>query len=99
MLNLDTGTRRVFTTPVSGQPIRTPAVSPDGRRIIFQVSHDGAWLLDLRNGSMRRVLDDPTAEEYSWVPRRSPRRLPQPQGRRLGRMGHGTVEIGELVNL
>jgi Helix-turn-helix domain/WD40-like Beta Propeller Repeat len=68
VMNLDTGARRVFTTPVSGQSIRTPAVSPDGRRIIFQVSHDGAWLLDLRNGSMRRVLDDPTAEEYTWAP-------------------------------
>jgi Tol biopolymer transport system component len=68
VMNLDTGARRVFTTPISGQPIRTPAVSPDGRRIIFQVSHDGAWLLDLRNGSMRRVLDDPTAEEYTWAP-------------------------------
>jgi helix-turn-helix protein/WD40 repeat protein len=68
VMNLDTGARRVFTTPVSGQPIRTPAVSPDGRRIIFQVSHDGAWLVDLRNGSMRRVLDDPTAEEYTWAP-------------------------------
>jgi Tol biopolymer transport system component len=43
-------------------------VSPDGRYVIFQVVRDGAWLLDTRNGSMRRVLDDPTAEEYSWSP-------------------------------
>ena len=68
VMNLETGARRVFTTPIRGRLVRTPAVSPDGRRIIFQVYRDGAWLLDLRNGSMRRVLDDPTAEEYTWAP-------------------------------
>lgn len=68
VMDLATGGRRVFTTPLRGRVLRTPAVSPDGRRIIFQVYHDGAWLLDLRNGSMRRVLDDPTAEEYTWAP-------------------------------
>jgi Tol biopolymer transport system component len=68
VLNLETGARRVYQTPIKGRLVRTPAVSPDGRRIIFQVYHDGAWLLDLRNGSMRRVLDDPTAEEYTWSP-------------------------------
>jgi Tol biopolymer transport system component len=68
VMNLETGARRVFNTPIRGRLVRTPAVSPDGRRIIFQVYRDGAWLLDLRNGSMRRVLDDPTAEEYTWAP-------------------------------
>ena len=48
--------------------IRSPTVSPDGRRIIFQVYRDGVWMLDVRSGSMCRVLDDPTAEEYSWSP-------------------------------
>jgi helix-turn-helix protein/WD40 repeat protein len=68
VMDLATGARRVFTTPLRGRLVRTPAVSPDGRRIIFQVYRDGAWLLDLRNGSMRRVLEDPTAEEYTWAP-------------------------------
>jgi cytoskeletal protein RodZ len=68
VMNLESGARRVFTTPIRGHLVRTPAVSPDGRRIIFQVYRDGAWLLDLRNGSMRRVLEDPTAEEYTWAP-------------------------------
>jgi hypothetical protein len=68
VMNLETGTRRVFNSPIRGRLVRTPAVSPDGRRIIFQVYRDGAWILDLRNGSMRRVLDDPTAEEYAWAP-------------------------------
>jgi Tol biopolymer transport system component len=43
-------------------------VSPDGKRVIFQVRRDGAWMLDLASGSMSRVLQDPTAEEFTWSP-------------------------------
>ena len=66
--DLQTGEERIFDTPRKGHLIRTPAVSPDGRRIVFQVHRNGAWLLELGNGSMRRVLEDPTAEEYTWAP-------------------------------
>ena len=68
VLDLDTGRTRTFTSPEPGRLLRTPAVSPDGGRIIFQVYRQGAWLLDLSTGRMRRVLDDPTAEEYTWAP-------------------------------
>jgi len=66
--SLDGGSQRSFNSPVRGRLIRTPAVSPDGKRIMFQVYRDGAWLLDLRDGSMRRVLADPSAEEFTWSP-------------------------------
>lgn len=66
--DLESGAERVIATPVKGRAVRTPTVSPDGRRIIFQVSRDGAWLLELPGGAVRRVLDDPTAEEYTWSP-------------------------------
>ena len=66
--DIQSGEARRYRSPITGRAVRTPAVSPDGRRIIFQVSRDGAWLLDLSNGNMRRVLDDPTAEEYAWAP-------------------------------
>ena len=66
--DLRTGRERVFRTPKSGHLVRTPAVSPDGRRIMFQVQHDGAWMLELGDSSMRRILEDPTAEEYTWAP-------------------------------
>ena len=66
--DLQTGEERTFNTPRKGHLVRTPAVSPDGRRIAFQVHRDGMWMLELRNGSMRRVLEDPTAEEYTWAP-------------------------------
>ena len=68
VLDLASGESRHFATPLRGRLVRTPAVSPDGRHAIFQVFRDGAWLLDLPDGSMRRVLDDPTAEEYAWAP-------------------------------
>jgi dipeptidyl aminopeptidase/acylaminoacyl peptidase len=48
--------------------VRTPVVSPDGRRIVFQVARDGAWMLELPGGAARKVLEDPTAEEYTWSP-------------------------------
>ena len=39
LLVLDTisGDERVFPTPVKGSLVRTPAVSPDGRSVVFQV--------------------------------------------------------------
>jgi hypothetical protein len=67
VLDLETGRRRQYESPVEGRPIRTPAVSPDGKRVMFQVDRDGAWLLELSDGSMRKVLSDPSAEEYTWA--------------------------------
>ncbi len=66
--DLQTGEERVFKSPRPGRLVRTPAVAPDGKRIIFQVYRDGTWLLELGDDSMRRVLEDDTAEEYTWSP-------------------------------
>lgn len=68
VLDLEAGTERIYPSPKKGRLVRTPAVSPDGHRVIFQVRRDGAWLLELKDGSMRKVLSDPTAEEYTWAP-------------------------------
>ena len=68
VMDLQTGEATRYRTPVKGQLVRTPAVSPDGMKIIFQVARHGAWLLDLADGSMRQVLTDPTAEEFAWAP-------------------------------
>jgi hypothetical protein len=65
----DSGAAQSYASPIQGRLIRTPAVSPDGRQIVFQVYRDGAWLLDVGSGAMRRILDDPTAEEFAWDPR------------------------------
>ena len=68
VLDLDTGRSTEFGSPVKGRLVRTPAVSPDGTKVIFQVFRNGAWILDLTDGSMRCVLTDPTAEEFAWAP-------------------------------
>jgi Tol biopolymer transport system component len=68
ILDLVNGRPREFESPVKGRLVRTPAVSPDGTKVIFQVYRDGGWLLDLRDGSMRCVLRDPSAEEFVWAP-------------------------------
>jgi hypothetical protein len=58
----------VIRSPRAGQLVRTPAVSPDGRQVVFQVFKDGVWLLDLDSRETRRILDDPSAEEFAWSP-------------------------------
>ena len=68
VVDLQTGAGTRYRTPVKGRLVRTPAVSPDGTKIIFQVFGHGAWLLHLADGSMQRVLTDPTAEEFAWAP-------------------------------
>ena len=68
LMDLETRRTWTFDSPVRGRQVRTPAVSPDGTRVIFQVARDGVWLLELSDRSMRRVLTDPTAEEFAWAP-------------------------------
>jgi Tol biopolymer transport system component len=68
VLDLATGRSRIYRSPVPGRLVRTPAVSPDGRWVMFQVFRDGGWLLDLSDGSMQRVLEDSSAEEFTWSP-------------------------------
>jgi cytoskeletal protein RodZ len=68
VLDLESGAERIYPTPRKGRLVRTPAVSPDGRRVIFQVRRDGVWLLEMKDGTMRRVLADPSAEEFTWAP-------------------------------
>ena len=68
VMDLSSGESTRYYTPIKGRLVRTPAVSPDGTKIIFQVFRDGAWLLDVADGSMQRVLTDPTAEEFAWAP-------------------------------
>jgi hypothetical protein len=68
VLDLADGRTREFSSPVAGHLVRTPAVSPDGTKIIFQVYRQGAWLLNVADGSMLCALTDGTAEEFAWAP-------------------------------
>jgi Tol biopolymer transport system component len=66
--DLETGRSTVIASPRPGHLVRTPAVSPDGSRVVFQVHGDGAWMLDVERMRLRRVLPDPSAEEFVWSP-------------------------------
>jgi hypothetical protein len=35
---------------------------------VFQLYRDGAWLLDVPTGTMRRLFADRNAEEFAWSP-------------------------------
>ena len=62
ILDLETGTSQPYPTPVPHRLVRTPAVSPDGQRVMFQVYRDGAWMLNLKDGSTVRISTDSSAE-------------------------------------
>jgi len=66
--DLADGATKEYPSPVKARLVRAPAVSPDGSKVVFQVYRSGAWLLDLKDGSVRCVLTDPTAEEFAWSP-------------------------------
>jgi hypothetical protein len=55
----------VIDSPIRGRLVRTPAVSPDGKLVVFQVFKDGVWLYDVQSRTTRRILDDSTAEEFA----------------------------------
>jgi len=83
VLTLANGASRIYPSPRKGTLVRTPAVSPDGTRAVFQVYRAGTWLLDFRSGAMKKVLADPSAEEYAWAP--DGRRVAyHPLGRQVG---------------
>jgi hypothetical protein len=67
ILDLATGARRAYPTPVAGHIVRTPAVAPSGDLVAFQVYGSGVWLLDLKSGAMRQLLRDRSAEEFAWT--------------------------------
>jgi Tol biopolymer transport system component len=68
ILDVSSGHAKSYASPRPGRLVRTPAVSPDGQWIVFQVFRDGGWLLDVEHGWMQRVLDDASAEEFTWAP-------------------------------
>ena len=66
--SLDGGDTRVLPSPRRRQLVRTPAVSPSGKQVVFQVYRDGVWVLDVGSGRMDRLLADAAAEEFAWSP-------------------------------
>jgi len=67
VLDVPSGHQSVYAAP-SGRAPRGPAVSPDGRWVVFQLAGDGAWLLDLTTRATQKVISDPSAEDFTWSP-------------------------------
>jgi WD40-like Beta Propeller Repeat len=68
--DVKSGQTRRFRAPRRSR-IGTPAVSPDGRRVVFTAGAEGTWLVDLSSKGqepMRRILADSTARAFSWAP-------------------------------
>jgi Tol biopolymer transport system component len=68
IVDLQSGRRTLIASPRPGRVVRTPAVSPDGSRVVFQVAHDGVWMLDVERMQLRRLLPDASAEAFAWSP-------------------------------
>lgn len=68
VMNLRSDAVRTYPSPRKAPVAGLPAVSPDGTRILFQITGDGTWLLDLRSGGMKKIVSDPSAESYTWSP-------------------------------
>ena len=68
ILDLQTGRSTIIASPRRDHLVRTPAASPDGSRVVFQVQGDGAWMLELPRMMLRRILLDPSAEHFVWAP-------------------------------
>ena len=58
---------------------------------MFQVQRQGTWLLDLQNGTMRKVMADPTAEAYTGRPTAAASRTTAVRRRQMGRLGDGAI--------
>ncbi len=68
VLDVGSGSSIVHPAPQAGRRVGAPAVSPDGRWVIYGLAGDGAWLLDLADGSSRKVLSDPSIADLAWSP-------------------------------
>ena len=68
VLDVRSASSTVYQAPEAGRRVGAPAVSPDGRWIVYGLAGDGVWLLDLADGSSRKVLSDPSIADLAWSP-------------------------------
>lgn len=68
---VDTGSNasRAFRLPGDlGRILGVPAVSPDGRRVVFAVEGEGAWMASLDDGAITQVVAERDVDAFAWAP-------------------------------
>ncbi len=64
----DATTRAFRPEDESARIVGVPAVSPDGRSIVFAVAGDGAWMASMRDGSLTQVVTEEDVDAFAWAP-------------------------------
>lgn len=62
------GTRAFRMPSESARVVGVPAVSPDGRSIVFAVAGEGAWLASMRDGSVTQLVSERDVDAFAWAP-------------------------------
>jgi hypothetical protein len=87
VLDTESGVARSYGAPSVDRSFGSIAASPNGRHVAFQVEYEGVWLLDLHDGSQRRILDDGRINRLAWMP----------DGNRLGYHSRGAEHWGVWI--
>lgn len=69
VVDTEAAATRAFRLPTESARIAgAPAVSPDGRSIVFAVAGDGAWIVSMRDGSMTQLISERDVDAFAWAP-------------------------------
>lgn len=68
VMDTSTNATRAFRLPHQSAIVGVPAASPDGRRIVFAVEAEGAWMVSLDEGSITQVVAESDVDAFAWAP-------------------------------
>ncbi len=69
VVDTTSNTARAFRLPDhSSRVVGAPAVSPDGRRIVFAVAGEGAWMASLADGTVAQIATERDVDAFAWAP-------------------------------
>jgi Tol biopolymer transport system component len=67
ILDTQSGRTQTFRAPVASL-VRAPSVSPDGRRVAFEIEGSGIWMMDVERQVMEQIIQDPAPSSLAWQP-------------------------------
>jgi TolB protein len=67
--DITSNTARAFRLPADSSRVAgVPAVSPDGRLIVFAVEGEGAWMASLGDGAITQIVSERDVDAFAWAP-------------------------------